>query len=129
MNDQLREDLEAARALIDTPEKWIKGVLSNAYDQKHGQSARYCAFGACHQAITGQWQWPTSHKGVTDEEFKREKAAKMALQAALPEDFQEEGFLSEIHVPSVPGFNNASDTTHEDMMALYDRAIKQAIEN
>lgn len=37
----LADDLIAARALIDTPEKWCKGKMSDG-------KGRYCALGACY---------------------------------------------------------------------------------
>lgn len=90
----VRENLIAARALIDTPEKWTQGSL------RIGDCL--CAMGAV-QAVL-----PKNYHGLISDtaQFK-------ALQNALPDGFKW----------SVPSFNDARSTTHADIMALFDRAI------
>ena len=96
--------LKAARALIDTPEKWTRGL--NARDA-HGQDVRpnsleavcFCARGAI----------------IRSAGFEHIDAYEL-LQNALPiggNDF-------------VPAYNDNPDTTHADIMALFDRAIELA---
>ncbi len=88
----LAEDLRAAKALIDTPEKWHQGWYRN------GKGA-FCALGACREVTHG--------KGGDA------SPAATALKEALPDKW-----------PTVVIFNDAADTTHADIMALFDRAIK-----
>ncbi len=91
----VKENLIAAKALIDTPEKWIKGGLRSA--------DCFCAMGAVgHIRTKGGWI------SETDE--------YQALADAVPDVFQR----------SVPNFNDDATTTHDDIMALFDRAIAAA---
>ncbi|HYD06522.1 MAG TPA: hypothetical protein VEC60_12395 [Reyranella sp.] len=95
----LRDDLIAARALIDTPEKWGKGSdISPA-------NGRYCAAVACN-------------------DFRSPAAMFDLLFEALPERFQQRGGL--IRVGAVFDFNDHPTTTHADVLALFDRAIQAA---
>lgn len=80
----VKENLIAAKALIDTPEKWIKGELS--------KNGCYCALGAVQRA---------SNYNVR---------TKDALYDALPD-------------VGIMTFNDDPNTTHSDIMALFDRAI------
>lgn len=93
----LANDLRAARALIDTPEKWGKGSGLEPPDEP-----KFCALSAAHKANRGNWD-----------------AVGDALQAALPDDWK--GWF-------IFDFNDHPDTTHADMMALFDRAIAAAEE-
>lgn len=90
----LREDLIAAKALIDTPEKWGKGE----FEPRPGC---YCAVGAI-------WK-------VTDGEGTRYVAPVFALWKVLPGDWT-----------NAAGYNDDPETTHADIMALFDRAIATA---
>lgn len=89
----LKEDLIAAKALIDTPEKWTKNYFRT-------DNGCYCAVGAMDAATR------------PDPTFDRGDAAHAALRASLPEGEK-----------SITGFNDRSSTTHADVMALFDRAI------
>jgi hypothetical protein len=109
---QLRDDLIAAKALIDTPEKWRK---DNERDYKS-----CCAIIACNRAAgKTSIHYPAAHR----------------LAEALPTDWveahreQERQFYTSIG--DEPGFwvgdyNDDPDTTHSDIMALFDRAIEAA---
>lgn len=97
MDSQVTLNLIAARALIATPEKWLKGMLDN-------NAGCYCAMGAVRQiAVQPEHQrlWRVSQ---TDE-YK-------LLCRALPKPYF-----------GIPGFNDARETTHADVLALFDRAI------
>lgn len=89
----VKENLIAARALIDTPEKWGKGSF-RAVD------GCLCAVGALGVATTGNaHDWSAS--------------AYNALYDALPETAY----------AGVPSYNDNPNTTHAEIMALFDRAI------
>lgn len=88
----LRDDLIAAKALIDTPDKWCKGRM-------YSRDGRMCAFGALYCGFRSR-----------DEDYVD---ALMLLNAQSPK-----GRLS--------AFNDAPETTHADIMALFDRAIEAA---
>lgn len=97
---KLHDDLIAARALIDVPQKWVKGV-----DFGHG---RLCAMGAVGRATNqpmGGFRWSDCEN---------------ALIKALPSKTR--GHAGH----SVVVFNDAPKTTHADIMALFDAAIKAA---
>lgn len=85
----IRENLIAAKALIDTPEKWGKGSLEP-------RPGCYCALGALWEV--GENSPLTPERGV--------------LRKYLPAGFH-----------NIPGYNDHPDTTHADIMALFDRAI------
>ncbi len=94
MNHQLIADLEAARALIDTPEKWHQGSLRDY--TANGVAFRWCAVGACRQ--------------VTESfEIARYIAAKRAL--------------SHILGGTVWEWNDAPERTHAEVLELFDKAI------
>ena len=101
MNEQLVADLKAAKALIDTPEKWTKGRLR--LRDKYGKVCAMCSIGAIYTAA---------------EELlgPRHDAARDAFRAAtgcLPFD-------------SVPEWNDAPERTHAEVMAAFDKAIASA---
>jgi len=100
----LRDDLIAARALIDTPEKWRKGEA--AY-----WSAPFCALGACSHVASGGNVF----------EPRRMNGMRRALRMSLPDGPGEEEF----DFPTTR-FNDDPDTTHADVLALFDRAIASA---
>lgn len=95
---QLADDLRAAKALIDTPEKWGKG------DGLRGPSKpKRCAIHAVAHGV----------------DLGREDAMVDALTAALPEGWQG-GLLP------IAEYNDDPSTTHADVLALFDRAIATA---
>lgn len=93
----LKADLIAARALIDTPEKWGRGSRL-----RHPMGS-LCAIGAFQEAIP-----PYS--------FTRREKAYQALRVELPPKFN--GYVAD--------FNDAPTTTHADIMSLFQRAIDNA---
>lgn len=97
----LASDLRAARGLIDTPEKWTKHTLI----RDDGGTLQRCAVAACY--AVGR-----SYSGKLER----------ALQRQIPLTF---GGASN-RLPSVARFNDAHTTTHADIMALFDRAIRAA---
>ncbi len=100
----LRDDLIAARALIDTPERWRK-------DGKVFQPS-CCAVIACQR--------------VTDRRVRDGELAVDALYVALPvgrkTPYDERDKYGEI----VGSFNDSEPTTHADILDLFDRAIEAA---
>lgn len=90
--------LRDARALIDTPDKWTKGKFENG--------GCYCALGAV--AKVCGFDPRNAWLGEMD-------AVHRALDASLPFGFE-----------ATPDFNDHRNTTHADVMALFDRAIAAA---
>jgi hypothetical protein len=90
----VKENLIAAKALIDTPEKWGKGGYRDPF------TGRLCAYGAL---------------GVAERGDARNYSEALAyrLRVAVPDRFH--GRVAE--------YNDHPDTTHADIMALFDRAI------
>ena len=97
----VKENLIAAKALIDTPEKWFKGE----YESDNGC---LCALGAVARAVCPKIDFDEDKIGLYPEDG--------ALAEALPFDWPKE-------VNEIPDFNDAPETTHADIMALFDRAI------
>jgi hypothetical protein len=96
----LRDDLIAARALIDTPEKWALGPLV--------EDGRRCAIRAIEAVVHTDVVWR-----------KPKHPAYQALCEALPSEWTDEHGLY-----SVGTYNDAHE--HADIMALFDRAIQAA---
>lgn len=96
----VRENLIAAKALIDTPEKWGKG---EGFTEPVGC---LCAESACAQAAA-----PFQLVKVLSWE---------ALEKALPEPWRTRCVTEDM---AVHWFNDDPSTTHADIMALFDRAI------
>ena len=101
----LRDDLIAAKALIDRPEKWGKG--RNRVALADG-TACYCTAGALYYA--------TRFCGNVSLAADRASACEDALAGLLPP----------IRYTGIRGFNDDPSTTHADIMALFDRAIAAA---
>ncbi len=94
----LRDDLIAAKALIDTPEKWAKGPGVWGSD-------RHCA----QQALLFK-------AGGMD-------AVSKALPVAWKIGQRLKGRWSCLPSANIIRFNDHPSTTHADIMALFDRAI------
>lgn len=109
----LRDDLIAAKALIDTPEKWGRG-FSSFYDAERlvRQGKPLCVAGAC-SVITANDALPGRYGAV-----------HRALTKQVPADFVAR--LSSSPEGALPSYNDDPRTTHADIMALFDRAIEAA---
>ena len=96
----VRENLIAAKALIDTPEKWGKGYgITPPTNCLCAESA--CAEAAGSLQLLKMLSWE-------------------ALEAALPEPWRTRSIEEDM---AAHHFNDHPDTTHADIMALFDRAI------
>jgi len=102
----LKDDLIAAKALIDTPEKWFKGIYGN-------DAGCMCALGACRMQIYGSPFGGQSKDGTMVGDMN---PLTKALVDVLPAGRW-----------SVSDYNDAKSTTHADIMALFQRAIDRAI--
>jgi hypothetical protein len=103
----LRDDLIAAKALIDTPEKWRKD------DHLHAGSC--CAVVAVNRVSGTEGVWADG---------ARPSAMRAALFDHLPDEWREKPVFN-IAI-RIGDFNDHPDTTHADVMALFDRAIASA---
>jgi len=90
----VKDDLIAAKMLIDTPDKWTKG--------RYFREGLLCA----QSALT------TATRGVGYQD------AELALRRAVPVLFSCGNEL-----PALERYNDAQFTMHADIMALFDRAI------
>lgn len=102
MTNDTVEKLRAAKALIDTPEKWTKGTLARdsigiSVLVRSDDAVCFCVLGALGRAATetGPHVW--------------------AIRDSLPAPYL-----------AVSKFNDDPTTTHADVMALFDRAIARA---
>lgn len=102
----VRENLIAARALIDTPEKWGKGE----YEPRPGC---YCMAGAIFAAKGERYDpWELG-----------ESPESKAIKQALDEVSDGPRFWH-----SYVEYNDDPATTHADVMALFQRAIDAQVE-
>lgn len=94
--DEVGQIILKARELLSDPARWLKGQLRCG--------TQVCAVGALCEAL-----------GIVDYGFASQsplsEPALLRVIRALPEGYQ-----------SVPGFNDADETTHADVLALLDRA-------
>lgn len=95
----VKDDLIAAKALIDTPEKWCKGIHK-------GQNCTMWAVGDATRQHSGGMRWLD---------------CEVALSRAVPKSF-----VGPSGVHPIVAFNDAEETSHADIMALFDRAIEGA---
>jgi hypothetical protein len=104
------QHLRDVRALIDTPQKWIKGFYAADADGKpvHRQTpaaCRFCLLGAVFQVTDYLDDW--SEKAVID-------TIRLCLDDAGH------------HHKLIQAFNDLSGTTHAKVMSLLDNAIARA---
>lgn len=102
------EVLRAARAKIERPECWIKGdyAVSSSFievEPTDNNAICFCSKGAL--------------MAVVDEESLEAMQAEFFLERAIPDTGQREGVIS---------YNDRMDTTHANVLALFDRAIALA---
>jgi hypothetical protein len=110
------EILREARALIDTPEKWAKGYYAfgpdgSTRDIEDPEACRFCVRGALFRI--------ESRFG-----YMVEAEASKAIYKAVPDAVRIPA--DEIGNNAVVVFNDHPETTHAEILALFDRAIAAA---
>lgn len=106
------EQLRAAKALIDTPERWTKGknargVHGGVTDPTGKDAVCRCSNGAI-VCSTQRWNSSLGRK----------------LDAAVPKAFS--GYAENGFAARFVQYNDHPDTTHADIMKLFDDAIALA---
>lgn len=105
---KLSKFLRIAKAGIEDPARWCKGVYARdqygiEVDSRSEHACTWCALGAVRAfADSPDSSWPFY-------------GAASALNRATPEGYD-----------GVHEFNDREETTHADIMAVYDRAIATA---
>lgn len=112
---QVKQLLEQAKALIDTPEKWTKGALAR---DAGGQPVAYFAPDARCFCTAGALQ-----KACNNDESNSRliQAGRRAIYKAMAE-------RDKLDV-SIERFNDHTFTTHAEVMAVFDLAIEAQDEN
>lgn len=102
----LADQLRAARALIDTPEKWIRNAWARtstrgrlALSWADSRAKCFCVGGAIRRSDGRRWP-----------------LAEVVLRDAITTGHS-----------TIYGLNDDPTTTHADVMALFDRAIAKAV--
>lgn len=103
--------LQRAKAEIEDIENWTKG-LPNRYDGKRVMSC----------AVAAVWDVQLSDGELR---ITRDSPAVIALTEAARQMFPDR-IEKKNHKMLVAQVNDHPDTTHEDIMAMYDRAIELA---
>ncbi len=114
MTMTVKELLEKARDRID--QSWFKGSWRDGTSSPDEECA-ICAIGALNFIVSGQIYPPFSY-----EEVILIEAAAKALEECLPEDWTPR----EARRRLIPQFNDDPLTQKDDMLALFDRAIRRA---
>lgn len=106
MSKEVTEILTKAREKIATPEKWTKGAAFRGARGEVSDEDKHCQ--CC--ALGAVW------------------AVTSCLNAVGSPGYQAEILLHNVAIRKgfghVPAFNDAEDTTHEQVVALFDEAIK-----
>lgn len=109
---ELKEILEKAKCLIDTPEKWIKNVFARDATGKpvapeDTTATCFCLMGAYRRAAS------SSHSALPI------GVAYQAIYQAIP------SLTKYAKYASLPNFNDSPETTHADVMKILDQTISQ----
>ena len=106
----VEEALIAAKAMIADPKHWHQGAFAPGPLPEHELHEDYC------MCAWGTLEWLARYGYNIEDQTRVE--ADAALIAALPKPYV-----------WVPDYNDKSETTHEDIMALFDRAIEAVKSN
>jgi len=114
--------LSDARDVITNPDRW--GKVTYAVDAK-GRTVFnttktpvcFCALGACFAA--------EGIHGFSLEDSPEHRAAVVQLEAAIDRLFP--GRVPPLSPAKVPVFNDHADTTHAEVLAVFDNALQQVI--
>lgn len=101
----IKEVLVIARHKIDTPEKWIQGALHRWDD--FTKTSTNDMYAPCH-CMLGAVDAATPYSDLRDR-------AKSALVLSLPGN-----------QCSIAMYNDAQERTHEEVLAVFDKAIEEA---
>lgn len=107
------DGLRQAKAKISDPRNWIKGAWAEDMNgmpvsSNHPTACKFCAVGALHRVFDEN----ANENGDGAWYAMAIKALRKAVRLVCSSE-----------VMRVPSFNDFPLTTHEDVMALYDRAI------
>lgn len=117
------EIITAAKALIDTPDKWTKG----GYCSKSVSRTAYCVEGAIRSALDHNFFYgdEVTRSAPELQNHYRDTWSKLdALNTAISQMAQEMALPSDIydHERPLPRyFNDHDQVTHDDIMALMDK--------
>jgi len=117
------ELLEAAKALIDTPEKWTQKDFAKKADGKsttwqvHNQPVCFCTLGALYNTISKQLKNPPELVSLT---HKAERILTDVILELFPTSDRIKDPL-EINTRKIVNFNDSH--THQEVMAVWDHAI------
>lgn len=103
------EILKAARALISTPDKWVKGVYARndkgvSVPDNDPAACAFCAVGAMRHACK-----------IAEHELD--------TRASDPYFLAKRAVRAQTNHGAVSDFNDDEETTHADVLAAFDRAI------
>lgn len=115
--EKLSDRLKKIQAKIDTPEKWTKGTRAKTSDGREvdiddPRASCFCIIGAMENAFIG---YPL---GANRHDVWR--ATVMGLR-------RDSGVFDTKRFTSLVDFNDHEDTTHADVMVLFDAAIGNAL--
>lgn len=132
--DQLLADLLAAKALIDTPEKWVQGAfkIKGGFKTEGGIKSLYeeahCIIGACH-AVTGHkithFQCVYADK-ITAIDVRLGRMVKVLMETLRGKELSNQTVWAT--EKQIAAFNDSEQVTHEAVMLLFDRAIARLME-
>ncbi len=107
--------LNRTRELLSSPSRWVKSALH--------RDGGYCLIGAL--------QYTYKHETYTEDEDLGwpYDQARTRCQAAIWEQLHGQEFdpfdpARDYELPQIPGWNDADETDHVQLMAVLDRAIK-----
>ena len=111
--------LEQSRSLIDTPDKWLQGAFSNNEVQPRLATC-FCTYGA----VTVTYRKMYGEGCGLMEMGEIENKACDYLTASVPKSFST-GCVG-VGFGHIIRYNDDPETTHSDIMAMFDGAITLA---
>jgi hypothetical protein len=113
----VKQLLIEAKALIEKPENWTRGVMARGkagveVAPESPEATCFCAMGALYRASKDQWNRGALYRASKDQ---WDRLAHIRAERTLREHAHGHLFISE--------FNDDLKTMHQDIMNLFDKAI------
>lgn len=108
--NKISELLVNAKTIIDTPEKWCKGILHD------GTTGAFCSLGAVLEA---------TREYYINGEFAFRDALLIRMEYYMERALNQMGW----RYPVISSFNDLVTTSHSDVMEMFDKAIIAAERN
>lgn len=134
MSNQLRDDLEGIRNLLEDPARWVKGAEHSPGNGTGGKGDRWCLIGAAKHVVNttevGDEIFMNAFAEMTMDEMLDDDGLGAAnhqqrINNALQAISNEVPNKAALDTSAIAGFNDAPKRTHADVIKVIDRAIER----